>query len=330
MNKFDYSVIAVPPTFEQAKKIVPSVPRFYKNAVFAFVLLIVIMTVQFVIIASDYVWRMVPFVATPIIIAAAYYYWRYRQEIRRIAGMRIFAEANDMESFYNHYLKDTYPGSLFNDGHSRYIAMAFRTKGQDETLEVGNYRYVIGHGRGARTHIFTYMMIQLDKEVPHIFIDSKDNNRNRLFYRNHAGDYAKSQKLSFEGDFDTHFSVLVPDDYGRDAKYILTPDVLHALIEYGKEYDFELMGNTLIMFKHGFADLSDAKTLETMLSKATRFASEFRKQTKYYVDERAAQGEVQSIGEKGQKLRTAFPWFFALLMAYLLAAFLVDRFNSLP
>lgn len=324
MNKFDYSVLATPPTFREARKEVPVIPSHYKNVIYVFAIIAIMMSIYVVGISAYNIPHVIPILFSGYALFAFYNFWCYRKEIIDIASVQRFAKANDMTSFYNAKLDIPYPGSLFNEGHTQYITMAARTKEESDTIEVGNYRYVTGHGRSARTHNYTYALMKLDKRVPHIFIDSKSNNS--WLQRNHAKDYASSQQLKFEGDFNDHFTVLVPDDYGRDATYILTPDILQALIQYGKDYDFELMDNTLVMFKHGQANLSDAKTLETILAKATQFAGEFRKQTRFYADERVAAGRVGTVAEGGQKLKTAFPWLLVGIAVYFVVSWLVRIF----
>lgn len=313
MNKFDYSILAVPVPYDEARNEVTEIPTHYKNIRIAFIAIAVIVAIQIVVLRAYEHWFIIPLLVVPYIGAGMYYYNRFRIDISRTAGLYRFAKANDMHAISS-VDADQYPGALFNEGHTRRIVMALRTKDENEAVEVGNYRYVTGTGRNATTHNFTYMLIKLDKVVPHIFVDSKQNNS--WWYREHASNFAKNQQLKFEGDFNTYFKVLVPDDYAKDALYIFTPDVLQSLLDYGKDYDFEFMGDTLIMFKRGQVNLADSHNLESMFSKAMLFASQFRKQTKLYRDERAAAGEVNTIATGGQRLRYAFPWLLVIFLTY--------------
>ena len=323
MNKFDYSILAVPVPYEQARKEVKEIPKQFKNARIAFIAIFIILAIQIIALRAYENWFVVPMLLVPYAAIAGYFYWKFRRDIQRIAGIYRFAHANDMHAIASSS-SDQYPGTLFNDGHTREVVMALRTKDEKEPIEIGNYRFVTGHGRSARNHDFTYMLIKLDKVLPHIFIDSKSNNS--FWNREHASDYANSQQLQFEGDFNTYFKALIPDNYGRDANYIFTPDVLQALIDYGKDYDFELMGDTLVMFKRGQVNLADPKNLEVMLSKAAVFAAQFRKQTKLYTDDRVAAEATGTIAPEGQKLRSAFPWLIVGLFIYLIANIIIRSF----
>ncbi len=323
MKKYDYSVIALPVPYDQARKEVTEIPKQFKNARIALVAIFVILLVQIIIMRAYENWYVIPIILVPYLTIAGYFYWKFRRDIQRIASIRRFANANDMYTIASSS-SDQYPGTLFNDGHTREVVMALRTKDDKEPIEIGNYRFVTGHGRGARNHDFTYMLIKLDKVLPHIFIDSKSNNS--FWNREHASTYSKSQQLQFEGDFNKYFKALVPDDYGRDANYIFTPDVLQALIQYGKEYDFELMGDTLVMFKRGQVNLADPKNLEVMLSKVTMFATKFRKQTKLYTDDRVAAEATGTIAPEGQKLRSTFPWLIVGLFVYIVINIIIRNF----
>lgn len=323
MKKFDYSILAVPVPYYQARKEISEIPKQYKNARIAFIAIFLILVIQVIVLRAYENWFVIPILILPYSIIAGYYYWKFRRDIQRIASIHRFAEANDMHAIASSS-SDQYPGTLFSDGHTREVVMALRTKNEKEPIEIGNYRFVTGHGRSARNHDFTYMLIKLDKVLPHIFIDSKSNNS--FWNREHASDYSKSQHLQFEGDFNKYFTALVPDDYGRDANYIFTPDVLLALLDYGKDYDFELMGDTLILFRRGQVNLADPKKLEVMFSKASIFAAKFRKQTQLYTDERVAASAVGTVAPEGQKLRTAFPWILVAIFIYLVANIIIRSF----
>ncbi len=323
MKKFDYSILAVPVPYDQARREVREIPKQFKNAQIAFIGIGVLLVIQIIVMRAYEHLQIVPLILVPYALVGGYFYWKFRRDIQRIAGIHRFANANDMHAIASSS-SDQYPGTLFNDGHTREVVMALRTKDDKEPIEIGNYRFVTGHGRSARNHDFTYMLIKLDKVLPHIFIDSKSNNS--FWNREHASDYSKSQQLQFEGDFNKYFKALVPDDYGRDANYIFTPDVLQALIQYGKEYDFELMGDTLVMFKRGQVNLADPKNLEVMFSKVTMFAAKFRKQTKLYTDDRVAAEATGTIAPEGQKLRSAFPWLLVGIFAYIIISIITRIF----
>ena len=316
MKTFDYSTLSQPITYKEARAEVKEVPGRYKNAMFVIALLILIFGFNILLIgAVDNLF----IILLPLLFVAgfaAFYYRRFRKEVINLAQVQRFAKANDMITVANSGEFTGYPGSLFNDGHSRSIIMSVRTKEPKDMMEVGNYRYVIGSGKNSHEYFFTYMLIRLDRKVPHIYIDSKGNNS--WGNRNHAGDFARSQKFELEGDFNKYFTVYAPSEYESDALYILTPDVMHSLVTYGQDFDFELIDDTLIMFKHGVVALGESNNLETLLSKAMEFAEEFRQQTKRYADDRVANAAANTVAVKGQRLKSGFPWVIVFIVAYFL------------
>ena len=55
--------------------------------------------------------------------------------------------------------------------------------------------------------------------------------------RNGMTEYAGT----LEGDFDRHFTLYAPDGYGRDALYLLTPDLMSRLIDSARAFDVSLL-----------------------------------------------------------------------------------------
>lgn len=58
---------------------------------------------------------------------------------------------------------------------------------------------------------------------------------------------ARSQRLGLEGDFNRFFDVYCPNGYERDALYLLTPDVMAALVDGARGFDVEIIDDRLIL-----------------------------------------------------------------------------------
>lgn len=72
--------------------------------------------------------------------------------------------------------------------------------------------------------------------LPHLRLESR---RSRRILAQTAT--RRDQRLSLEGDFDTHFDLYCPVGYERDALYLLTPDVMALLMDHAADYDVELV-----------------------------------------------------------------------------------------
>ncbi|MBK0419714.1 hypothetical protein JD276_11780 [Leucobacter sp. CSA1] len=57
----------------------------------------------------------------------------------------------------------------------------------------------------------------------------------------------RGQRMKLEGDFNRYFDVYCPRGYERDALYLLTPDVMAALIDGAREFDVEIIDDRLIL-----------------------------------------------------------------------------------
>ena len=321
MKSFDYSLLHQDIPYSIAKQKVTNVPKKYR----IFLLVVLIFTIIITIAGwtgsptSDLF--IVLFVLAFIVIGPVAMYIRYRKEVSAIAQLQVFADANDLAEMHN-VPPAGYQGSLFDEGRDKHIVMGVKSKEKNPDIEIANYRYTTGSGRSSREHNYTYVRMTLDRNVPNIFIDSKKNNLFMGLGQNHASQYKGSQKLQFEGDFNSTFDVFVPEGYERDALYIMTPDVMHVLVEYGAEFDIELVDNTLIMFKQQSADITDPSTLETLVNKAARIAREFRDQTTMYSDERVASSAVNFVATPGQRLKKKLPVYVIIVVAYFLINFI--------
>lgn len=105
---------------------------------------------------------------------------------------------------------------------------------------------------------YTYICIQLTKQLPHILLDNKANDAGFIKkYSNTALTFNKDQVLSLEGDFDRYFTLYAPKGFEQDALYIFTPDFMQLLVDRIKDADVELIGDRLYVYKRGYMPLNE-------------------------------------------------------------------------
>lgn len=129
--------------------------------------------------------------------------------------------------------------------HPRFVA---------EHVEFGNLRT-----KRAGSDDWKYLTLRLPVPVPHLILGSTK-----------AGGVAKqlpvhldqAQRISLEGDFDRHFRVFAPEDYGTDALYLLAPDVMAVLVDHAGTFNVEMVDDTVVFFAPGAADFTRAETWE--------------------------------------------------------------------
>jgi hypothetical protein len=117
-----------------------------------------------------------------------------------------------------------------NDGGIMDFLSAFGGK----DWKYADYRYVhVSNGRrqtawrkGSEKY-FSILELKLNRKLPHIFFDSAT----------HGFQYKplldKAQRTSLEGNFDQYFTTYFPPNYHIDARSIISPEVMAAIMDAG-------------------------------------------------------------------------------------------------
>ncbi|GAA4161492.1 hypothetical protein GCM10022286_19170 [Gryllotalpicola daejeonensis] len=111
--------------------------------------------------------------------------------------------------------------------------------------EFGTLEYTTGSGKNSHTHRWHYVAAHLPAPLPHMMLDAKAND---FLGSDLPESFARTQRLSLEGDFDKHFTLYAPVEYQQDALYVFTPDVMAALIDYAADYNVEIVDDGIIFF----------------------------------------------------------------------------------
>lgn len=233
---------------------------------------------------------------------------------RKIAKIYKFAVANNLRFIANGSAQD-YEGAIFGVGHTRQISEAIVLP---NGVEIGNYQYTSGSGRDKKTYYWGYMKVKLVRHVPNMLLDSKKNNFLRGLFSNLPKTYSKDQTIKLEGDFNDYFTLYAPKEYGMDAFYLFTPDVMAALIDHGSDFDIEVIDDNLLFYRSKRLNLTSEEEINGVLSVIDKVSSELISQADYYADERVGDRAANVIAEPGRRLKTKLPMIIViLLIAYL-------------
>jgi hypothetical protein len=145
---------------------------------------------------------------------------------------------------------------------------------------------------------YGFLSIRLPRAMPHFVVDAAPNDdphRSSLPIRIDG-----AQRVSLEGDADTHFSLFAPRGYERDALYLFTPDVMALLIDETGDYDVELADDRITVFSPNPWDLRDPATWARIESLVQVLGGKAARQASRYRDERAAEGEAVAV--QGRRL----------------------------
>ncbi len=152
------------------------------------------------------------------------------------------------------------------------------------------------------TIYYGIMSTQLPRQVPHLFFDSPKA-RSRQF----RFEFARSQKYSFEGDFDQSFVTYMPDGYQIDSLAIISPEVMWALKD-AAAYDVEMVGDRVLLL--GTLDNPETQ-LPDMAAKLAAIKKSMVDQLGHYRDDRLPYDVgKRMVSEAGAKLRGSQVWFW--------------------
>lgn len=176
------------------------------------------------------------------------------------------------------------------------------------------------------TRYWRYLRIDMNRNLPHIILDSTVDNVNILgkVFNNLPDDIDPNQRLSLEGGFNDYFTLYAPKDYERDALYIFTPDLMALLIDGATWCDVEIV-DSQIYFYSAYNKFDYVKEME-FVWKAFRIMSimgaKLYNQTDYYNDERIGNWQLNIVADQGKRLKNYMP-LISTIVFVLSAVFLV-------
>ena len=217
-----------------------------------------------------------------------------------------FASTNGL--VYLHEQPATYSGSIFQVGSVRTVERAMRAASGRPT-EIGTYRYAVESGSGQdRTvtiHRWGYVAVRLDRNLPHMVLDARSNDRSLFGVRssNLPVSFDRNQVLHLEGDFDQHFTLYAPKEYERDALYVFTPDLMALLIDETGDFDVEIVDDWMFVYSTRPFDLLSPATYERMRHIVATVGAKTLRQTARYADERVGDRLVNEVAPQGRRLK---------------------------
>ncbi|WP_431278192.1 hypothetical protein [Leifsonia poae] len=219
-----------------------------------------------------------------------------------------------------------YAGAIFHEGSARRILDRL-TATAGRYFDVGNYEYTTGSGKSRQVHRWGYLAVQLDRPMPHLLLDAKSNNG--LFGATNLPDvFARSQRLSLEGDFDRYFTLYCPAKYQRDALYFLTPDLMALFIDEAQAFDVEVVDDWMFVYSSAPFRMTDASVVRRLFRILATVGAKSTDRAGRYSDDHAGAVPGQSIAPQGRRLRHSFPllgiaiavilagwWLFSMVVA---------------
>lgn len=259
-----------------------------------------------------------------------------------------FARANGM-TWHPGYMNPELPGMIFGLGHDRETHDLVR-RPSPRFFEVANFTYETGSGKNKQTHRWGYAALRLDTPLPHIVLDAVGNN-GLLGGSNLPVTFGRNQRLSLEGDFDTHFALYCPEGYERDALYLFTPDVMARFVDNAAALDVEIIDDWLFLYSRRDLSTLDPATWQWLFATAAALDDKLAQWARWR-DERltaaptagaAASGlpaqpsalltpPPMGVAKGGRRLRRGFSWvtvvFAVAIGGWWLLSIVVDMLGS--
>lgn len=246
--------------------------------------------------------------AASIVISLAMFSRAYDRSIRRHIRLHDFAAQNALRYDPIGQVGAVGVGLLFDVGHSRrYRGVLSCEHDGQRTMEIGRYQYTVGSGKHQQTYTWRYAAVRLPRKVPHMVLDAKQNNAslmNRAIFSNLPVILPNSQRITLEGNFDDYFTLYGPKKYDVDVRYVLTPDVMVALIDASSHFDVELVDD-LAFFYTVDDGKTDVDVIGDMLTVLEVVGHELYDQTDRYADDRVDDArQKNAVAEQGRRLRS--------------------------
>ena len=247
-----------------------------------------------------------------------------------------FADANGMR-FGIRSADPNYPGLLFNKGHSRASTLhLFSPTGV--LADAGCYEYTTGSGKESTTYRWRFAAFRLPHPVPHLLLDAKANNGR--WGTNLPETFASSQRISLGEPFDSHYQLYAPEGYGRDAFYLLPPNVMEALLNTRVVYDIEMVDDWLFCYTGSAQDLTNPDTWRLLETIANGVLGSIAPVVGRYSDPRAlaetagntgyGPGTPVQVAPQGKRLRRGVNISAFICFAIFLAYMILTRLLRLP
>ena len=251
----------------------------------------------------DILWMLlIVFIIVSAVVSACV--WRGYLNYRNFVVLSEIAKANNFQVIEKiDKPEQQYAGSLLKAGKNQSVYSILKGIWAERSFEVFNLIYVTREGRNSSTNYAGILVVKLPRKVPNIIFDNKSDNFLGVSSLGKAAP-SSSQKVQLEGDFNKYFDVYVPKNYERDMLYFLTPELMQLLIEEGKEYDIEVIGDELYIYNNGMEfNFNDKDEFKGIFKLIESIGSEFSENTDSYKHQVSVAQSVSVVNADPPKLK---------------------------
>lgn len=251
--------------------------------------------------------------------------WQEQRAAQAGAQIYAFLQANPGLRFRPATSQES-TGLIFQKTNTRHFVI----ESADGSYRIGNIKYYVysrnnlGSGTNREVYNWGYAAIKLNRKLPHMVLDSKQNNDSLLKRTLSDGtqsllpsDFNRNQTLSLEGNFDQYFTLFAPKEYERDALYIFTPDFMSLLIDQVSQFDIEIIDDQLFIYIPKGLHMNDPAMMRRLFSVIAALQSKTLTRTDSYRDDRS--DIADTVASSGRRLASSPLWPSMGLVAALIA-----------
>lgn len=207
------------------------------------------------------------------------------------------------------------PGRIFVGRHRGGLIVTDRISDPAGRFQIANYGFERPGGRAHAQGGVGYLAVRLDRKLPHLFLDGRPSREKSA--SPFAAGIAGEQEISLEGDFPGTFTLYAPLDYGADARYLLTPDLMALLVDEAADYTVEIVDDWMFVYSwYPFTD--DVEAFRRVFSIIDLVGAKALRQSDRYRDDRSLTStEVHQSGRRlvgGARSAAVDRWRVALVV----------------
>ncbi|MDB5180934.1 MAG: hypothetical protein JWO54_697 [Candidatus Saccharibacteria bacterium] len=263
-------------------------------------------------------------------IALSFTVLTFRKKINRSVKIYRFAKANGLN--YDFKIKNPIRNGLIfsNPGTKESFIYDGISRMGERPFEIGNYYFETGssYSRASRSHLYGFMRITLDKQLPHMVLDATSDDIKFAVIRisQLGASFAKDQVLKLEGDFNDHFTLYAPKEYETDALYVFTPDLMAHFIDTASTYNAEIIDNNLYIYSLRPFFLDKPETYQRLFAILETVGLKALKQTSNYRDSRS---DVAGTVASGRRLKRGISATVILTIVIIIVANVFENFDAI-
>ena len=173
-------------------------------------------------------------------------------------------------------------------------------------LSYDRYRRIKGGEYKSDTVYYSLLEVPLSRKLPNMFFDG---------FKAHGQQFhwlIDSQQItSLEGDFDSYFITYFPEQYHIDARSVISPEVMQAMIDI-YPVDIEICGDSLFIY----SALLPTDEITTFTKKAIKIRDVMMDNAECYVDTLVSGADKKDVSVYGAELsrRNVFPWLIIMIL----------------